>query len=430
MKYVVVAGVTRPALALLDKLRAADLVAITLLDPKSESLIGADVLGRVDELSGVVIRGDHTPGDYITAIRSAIADGSVVAVCPTVHFMAMTAAEIAERMSLPGPSTDVMAAALRKDRVRAAVAGAGLSSPRTWTVAVDAEAEVPQEVTYPAVVKPVDGYGKFGTALVGSPDELAHQIASYRREQQRWSAESGVPSGISPTLLVEEFVSGPLFSIECCADSDGVRALVVVRRKISADNPVLELGSTIPGVDSAAVTDSLMRYAEQVLRAVGLQHGVFHVEVILGSGGPVLVEINPRISGGAIPDLVRAATGIDLCDVLLDVALGRAVAVTSRTTDSALSHSFLAAREAFVVPALPDGWFDTVSAGTISAYCDLVPTDHVPAMANNTTAFGLVRYAADGVAAAEQACDRAVRAIGDALGASLWLPTGGDLAHE
>jgi biotin carboxylase len=57
------------------------------------------------------------------------------------------------------------------------------------------------------------------------------------------------------------------------------------------------------------------------LAAVGLVAGAAHVEFRLHGGCARLIEINPRLPGGQITELVRWCTGIDLVEKYLDFHL-------------------------------------------------------------------------------------------------------------
>ena len=63
------------------------------------------------------------------------------------------------------------------------------------------------------------------------------------------------------------------------------------------------------------------------LDAVGFDFGPAHTEVRLTPAGPVVVEINPRLAGGMIPELVAHALGINLVAAVLDHAFDASVAV-------------------------------------------------------------------------------------------------------
>jgi predicted ATP-grasp superfamily ATP-dependent carboligase len=423
-EYLVVAGVTRPSLTLLELARARGLRPIALFDPRNGTMVDDATLARAEELCDLVITGRHDTDSYYERIMTATGDGVVVAVCTTFHLLAERAAELARRLGLPGPAPERMHAALDKATVREVTTRAGLPNPRVATLrAGDHVPGTPIGLEFPVVVKPVDGYGKFGTAMAWSQADVDDHVAAFLHDREGWQAEGGMPSMIADRLLVEEFVRGVLFSVECYANDDRATALVAVRRKTNVDNPVLELGSTIPGSDDAHDTGRLHAYAEAVLDALELRRGVFHVEMILSAEGPVLVEVNPRISGGAIPDLVRMATGIDLWQILLDVGLGDEPKVRP-ASGQPMSHTFLAARETFVAPAtLDDDWFDQLTADRVAGECSARPGRPVPAMAGNTTTFGIVRFGAGTVCEAEDRCDTAVAAIGSALGARLWAPS-------
>jgi biotin carboxylase len=410
---------------MLERVRDRGMGVISLVDPRNRGLLDDATMNRLEGLSDLVITGQHDTASYLAQVTAGAGKGTIVGVCPTLHLMALTAAEIAEQLVLPGPGSDRLRTTLNKARVRAITTGAGLRNPRVCTICADDDPpDELADLSFPVVVKPVDGYGKFGTIVAGSRAQLDEHVSRFGRLREQWQREGGAPSAISPTLLVEEFIRGVLFSVECYAGSEGAKALVAVRRKTSVENPVLELGSTIPGTDSAEDAVRLHAYAEAVLDALELSNGVFHVEMILSEDGPVLVEVNPRISGGAIPDLVRMATGINLWDILIDVAIGQRPRPDQQGSHQPMSHTFLAARESFVVPGtLGSDWFDRVTENRVAGYCDAVPGQQVPAMANNTTAFGIVRFAADTVRGAEERCDKAVAAIGSALGAQLWAPS-------
>jgi S-sulfo-L-cysteine synthase (3-phospho-L-serine-dependent) len=50
--------------------------------------------------------------------------------------------------------------------------------------------------------------------------------------------------------------------------------------------------------------------------------GPAHTEIRLGTRGPVVIEVNPRLAGGRIPTLVRLASGLDLIGATVDAVTG------------------------------------------------------------------------------------------------------------
>jgi len=71
----------------------------------------------------------------------------------------------------------------------------------------------------------------------------------------------------------------------------------------------------------------------EALSAVGYDHGVAHTEVKLTRDGPRIVEINARLGGNYIPDLVRAVSGLDIPEIMVQLALGEQPRLEAAPTD-------------------------------------------------------------------------------------------------
>lgn len=427
--YFVMAGATAPSLHFVEELKRRGISTVTLIPSSNGVLVDDATYAEVKERSAIVIEGDDTAEAYTNPISQAIQGGRLVGIAPTVHVAASLAAQLAERFGLRGPSPLAIKRSLDKAVVRRRLAAAGLDNVRFKVTANGrlAEADL-MALRYPVVVKPENGYGKFGAGIAASREDLVAHLCWFVAEHAAWQREGGLPASIRPTLLIEEFIAGELFSVECAADDHQVIPLVVVRRKTNPDNPILELGSSIPGTDDQRVAEQLKSYAKSVLEALELRNGLFHVEIILGPDGPALVEVNPRISGGAIPALVLSATGIDLWKILADVTTGLPLGDSGeRTASTPMSHSFLGARKAFAAPrSLSPDWFSRLGTQMHSGHCKVQPGSKILQMSGNTTTFGVVRFTGDTVRAAEIRCDEAVSQIAELLSADLWMPFSGE----
>jgi biotin carboxylase len=96
-----------------------------------------------------------------------------------------------------------------------------------------------------------------------------------------------------------------------------------------------------------------------VARSVGLDFGIFHIEIILGKHGPVLVEANPRIMGGNMPTVFKLATGIDAYDLLVDMYLTRGLPQACRgivPIQAATTRMIGAAESAEVEKTIASNW--------------------------------------------------------------------------
>jgi hypothetical protein len=90
----------------------------------------------------------------------------------------------------------------------------------------------------------------------------------------------------------------------------------------AAQDEVIELGAFMPAAISADEETRCFDYASRICEAIGLDHGIFHIEMILTERGPVLVEANPRLMGGIMPSLYHRLTGTNIHEYLISIHLG------------------------------------------------------------------------------------------------------------
>ncbi|HEX8245935.1 MAG TPA: ATP-grasp domain-containing protein, partial [Longimicrobium sp.] len=74
----------------------------------------------------------------------------------------------------------------------------------------------------------------------------------------------------------------------------------------------------VPADTAAALTDAVTRATE----LLGLGWGPLHWELRVRDGRAYAIEVNPRLAGGFIPELVRNAQGIDLIRETIRLVVG------------------------------------------------------------------------------------------------------------
>ena len=84
----------------------------------------------------------------------------------------------------------------------------------------------------------------------------------------------------------------------------------------------METGSNTPSTLPDSQQAELVTMAERCLTAMGLTHGVQHVELKYTSRGPRLIEVNPRMGGGCVRDENLMVTGVDLVEEQLIACIG------------------------------------------------------------------------------------------------------------
>jgi biotin carboxylase len=360
----------------------------------------------------VRIADSQDPGAIEAGLSEVVARGPVDAVLTVVHYCVAPTSLAAERLGLRATASRAVANARDKARCRALLVEHGIPSVKFAVVRDGDEARLrAREIGYPVIVKPQTGMGKVLTAIVRDEGELNSHFAQVA--QRRQGLERGIQVELTDEFLLEQIAVGTLYSLELAATADGSLApLAIVQRKTGLHNPVLEMGSTVPSDLGDAEYDAAAGYAITVARALGLDLGFFHIEFIMTADGPRLVEVNPRIAGGAIPDLVRAATGVNLFELLVRVYAGESLPMRKLPTVAATSHTFLAAFDDCEVPTdIPPAWFDTFRPRIVSGHADIKPGQHLRKMDGNYDVYGVVRVSAPSHDEAVARCEELRREI-------------------
>jgi S-sulfo-L-cysteine synthase (3-phospho-L-serine-dependent) len=231
------------------------------------------------------------------------------------HLVAVTAA--AARLGLHGEDPQTAALLRDKHRVRQRLAEAGVPQPRfRLAPGVTAAVTAADEIGYPVVAKPVDGYGSIDVGIAADAGELA---ACARAIVQSPGYGRSVPS--RRAVLVEEYVPGPVVSCEMLT-AGGRHLLYGFTDRVLSDPPrAVELGGCFPAEfpERSAATQGCIA----ALDAVGVRRSFSHTEIALGPEGPRIIEINGRMVGGCIPEMMSLVCERNLYRDLIEFHLGR-----------------------------------------------------------------------------------------------------------
>lgn len=277
----------------------------------------------------------------LRAVEEVDRQNKVGAVLTFSEFYVSAAAEVAARFGFRYLNPDAARVCRSKPSTRRALREAGLATPGFWLVAsADEAARIAAALSYPAVVKPPSDSSSKGVRLVRDAGELMDHfhLLHAQRMNDRGQALTG-------EVLIETFLQGPEFSVETVTLGPGRTEVIGVTAKHLSPPPLfVETGHDFPAAVSDETRERLAWAAVTALTAVGFDFGPAHTEVRLTAAGPVVVEINPRLAGGMIPELVRHATGIDLLGVFLDQLLGRPLELAPSRAETASIRFLLADR--------------------------------------------------------------------------------------
>ncbi|WP_432007418.1 ATP-grasp domain-containing protein [Streptomyces parvus] len=218
----------------------------------------------------------------------------------------VTAAQLNELLALGGNTAT--SARLLKDKhlMRRRLEHVALSPVRTRLVTTPQQVEsFLTGLGSPIMLKPVTGAGSLNVAKVESVSDIT----------QVWEKIAG-----SGPILAEEFLVGHEISVESFSHR-GEHAVISMTSKTLTEN-LVEVGHAMPSALGKDQWDAVADLVNSFLRAMGLEEGPCHTEVILTSAGPRIVESQNRIGGGGIADLLHRSCGSDFIRLAVTVPLG------------------------------------------------------------------------------------------------------------
>ena len=223
---------------------------------------------------------------------------------------------INEELGLAGITKEQAIRATNKHLMREAFEKGNAPSPKSILTesAEDAWNHLQNDFTTDGILKPSRNSGSRGIAKVtrdmSKEDfEKAYYIAL---EESR-----------DKSVLIEQFIEGPEFSIEIIVWNGEVNVLTVTDKKTTEAPHFVELGHNQPSCRTAEEVETLKAAAVAGVEALGVNNCACHAEAKLMDGRAYLMEIGARLGGDFIStELTHLSTGIDMVCAAIDVALG------------------------------------------------------------------------------------------------------------
>lgn len=251
------------------------------------------------------------------------------------HLQTATAL-VAEALGLPGKPWRVCYAAKNKAAMRERLQSLGLPTP--WYATLLPGQAAPANAPWPLIAKPREGVASLDVQLCAHAGELQSYLQAF------WQRHPG------RAVLLEEFLHGPLFTLETLSDRHRTQAVGGFDVTLSEPPHFIELEARWNG---PAGTRQRQQALAQVL-AFGVDFGVCHSEFILTERGPVLVEINYRSIGDGREFMLDRMFGQRWFDTILRLHLGQPLTPLQPSSAHALVRYYVAREEGRLVRSSDD----------------------------------------------------------------------------
>lgn len=255
--------------------------------------------------------------NVVRAVRSA---GLEFDACWSMHEATQPImAEIQMLLSLPGNPLRAYEIARDKYATREVLKENNLQSIQAMQIWKPEDAAAAGEaIGFPMIVKPTVGMGSSGVYRVNSQEELTDTLERLFNDiKTDWTLNRNSIGKQAP-VIAETFVMPTIFGgminehdVEVLMWDGQVVYSNIIDNLITKPPFFQEVGSCAPTAMSSEKEKAMKDYAAACVKAMGFQRGGFHVECWDTDKGPVLIEVNSRVGGGATNETHVACWGVD-----------------------------------------------------------------------------------------------------------------------
>lgn len=222
-----------------------------------------------------------------------------------------------ERLGLAGHDEVVGGLCASKTAQRKTLTSAGVPSPswRSVRTADDLE-NACAELGYPVVIKPDDRSASSGVVLVDRASSIEPSFKTAMT--QAWNGQ----------CVAEEFLDGPEFSVEAMCFGGELHVAAVASKQFGCLPNFVKLNAEVPADLDGKTEAAIAEVAGAAAAALGITDGPAHIELRVTADGPKVIEVNGRMGGFFLAEMVCAATGVNLYSAWYDVFRRQAPKIT------------------------------------------------------------------------------------------------------
>ncbi|WP_342511550.1 ATP-grasp domain-containing protein [Sporosarcina sp. FSL K6-1522] len=124
------------------------------------------------------------------------------------------------------------------------------------------------------------------------------------------------------SIIIEEYIEGDQYLVEALICTSKVQIAGIMKQEITRGKRFIITGYGVLVDVPIEVQVGIEAVLNSVISQFDIQNGALHLELRRSANGWKLIEINPRISGGAMNKMLQAAFGFNLVEETLKLYLG------------------------------------------------------------------------------------------------------------
>ncbi|MGE7793743.1 ATP-grasp domain-containing protein [Lysinibacillus fusiformis] len=169
---------------------------------------------------------------------------------------------------------------------------------------------IEKNLTFPLIVKSPKSTGSKDVLLATDADQLNNHLRALRSKNPY------------ETIMIEEYLEGPQYLVEAVVYQRQSHVIGIIEQEITQGKRFIITGYGVLVKAPLDIQAGIEEVLQSIVKAFDIENGALHLELRLTKNGWKLIEINPRISGGAMNNMLQAALGFSLVEETLKLLLG------------------------------------------------------------------------------------------------------------
>ena len=220
---------------------------------------------------------------------------------------------VAEKLGLPHPySYETSLYVTNKGLMKARMKESGVPSS-SYILSQNVDDIDWNAVSFPCVVKPVDGNSSKGVHRADSIEEAKQYV------------QEDINMSRAKTAIIEDFCPGDEIQVDCVALDDDAE-VVMTRSKVKDDlgegSVLNSVGSIVPAQIPEKLIPKLKVIAKNIANGFGLRNTPFFYQAIVTGDKVNVLEFTPRVGGGLSFYMIKNFVGFDAVEAAMVSYMG------------------------------------------------------------------------------------------------------------
>jgi biotin carboxylase len=192
---------------------------------------------------------------------------------------------------------------------------------------------LPDKLNYPVMVKGSKSSGSKDVIYAGNQEELKRNAAELRDKYP------------DETILIEEYIDGKQYLAEVIVFNGQMLRAALIEQEITRGERFIITGYGVLAEVQPHLEESLGEIIQSITSLLEIKNGSFHIELRLVKDGWKLIEINPRISGGAMNRMIQVAFGYNLVEETLKILVGDTPSLEKKSNNFVFTQHVIIAQQ-------------------------------------------------------------------------------------